>query len=145
MGVKNPYLEASPWGWQIDPLGLRYTLNLLASRYPHTPLMVVENGLGMIDKVEEDGSIHDTYRIDYLRDHIKAMKDAIEIDGVPLIGYTTWGPIDLVSCGTGEMYKRYGFIYVNRHDDGTGDYARSRKDSFFWYKKCIESDGEDLD
>ena len=145
MGVKNPYLEASPWGWQIDPLGLRYTLNLLASRYPNTPLMVVENGLGMIDKVEEDGSIHDTYRIDYLRDHIKAMKDAIEIDGVPLIGYTTWGPIDLVSCGTGEMYKRYGFIYVNRHDDGTGDYARSRKDSFFWYKKCIESDGEDLD
>ena len=145
MGVKNPYLEATPWGWQIDPLGLRYTLNTLADRYPNTPLMVVENGMGMIDKVEEDGSVHDSYRIDYLRDHIKAMKAAVEEDNVNLIGYTTWGPIDLVSAGTGEMYKRYGFIYVDRNDDGTGDFSRSRKDSFFWYKKCIESDGEDLD
>ena len=101
--------------------------------------------MGMIDKVEEDGSIHDSYRIDYLRDHVKAMKDAIEKDHVNLIGYTTWGPIDLVSAGTGEMYKRYGFIFVNRHDDGTGDFSRSRKDSFFWYKKCIASQGEDLD
>ena len=145
MGVKNPYLEASPWGWQIDPLGLRYTLNELADRYPDTPLMVVENGLGMIDKREADGSVHDDYRINYLRDHIKAMKAAVEEDNVNLIGYTTWGPIDLVSAGTGEMYKRYGFIYVDRNDDGTGDFSRSRKDSFFWYKKCIESNGEDLD
>lgn len=145
MGCKNPYLESTPWGWQIDPLGLRYTLNELADRYPNVPLMIVENGMGMIDKVEEDGSIHDSYRIDYLRDHVKVMKDAIEEDGVNLIGYTTWGPIDLVSAGTGEMYKRYGFIYVNRNDDGTGDFSRSRKDSFFWYKKCIASQGEDLD
>ena len=144
-GAKNPYLEATPWGWQIDPTGLRYTLKKLNDRYPNVPLMIVENGLGMIDKVEEDGSIHDDYRINYLRDHVKAMKDAIEIDNVPLIGYTTWGCIDLVSAGTGEMYKRYGFIYVDRNDDGTGDFARSRKDSFFWYKKCIASNGEDLD
>lgn len=144
-GVKNPYLEASPWGWQIDPKGLRYTLKKLNARYPHTPLMIVENGLGMIDKVEEDGSVHDDYRINYLRDHVKAMKEAIEIDNVPLIGYTTWGCIDLVSAGTGEMYKRYGFIYVDRNDDGTGNFDRSRKDSFFWYKKVIASNGEDLD
>lgn len=144
-GVKNPYLEASPWGWQIDPKGLRYTLKMLNARYPHTPLMIVENGLGMIDKVEEDGSVHDDYRINYLRDHVKAMKEAIEIDNVPLIGYTTWGCIDLVSAGTGEMYKRYGFIYVDRNDDGTGNFDRSRKDSFFWYKKVIETNGEDTD
>ena len=144
VGAKNPYLEASDWGWQIDPDGLRYTLKLLNGRYPHTPLMIVENGLGAFDKVEEDGSIHDDYRIAYLRPHIAAMKEAIE-DGVPLIGYTTWGPIDLVSAGTGQYAKRYGFIYVNRHDDGTGDFSRSRKDSFYWYKKVIESNGEDLD
>lgn len=144
-GAKNPYLKASPWGWQIDPLGLRYTLNEIQGRYPDVPLMVVENGLGMIDKKEADGSVHDDYRINYLRDHIKAMKDAVEKDGVNLIGYTTWGPIDLVSAGTGEMYKRYGFIYVDRNDDGTGDFSRSRKDSFFWYKKVIASNGEDLD
>ena len=143
-GVKNPFLKASPWGWQIDPEGLRYTLNKLSDRYPHTPLMVVENGLGMIDKKEDDGSVHDDYRINYLRDHIKEMKTAIEEDGVNLIGYTTWGPIDLVSAGTGEMYKRYGFIYVNRNDDGTGDFARSRKDSFYWYKKVCQSNGEEL-
>ncbi|MEY8309611.1 glycoside hydrolase family 1 protein [Erysipelotrichaceae bacterium 51-3] len=143
-GIKNPYLEASDWGWQIDPQGLRYTLNKLHDRYPHTPLMVVENGLGAFDTVEEDGSIHDQYRIDYFRPHIQAMSEAIE-DGVPLIGYTTWGPIDLVSAGTGQYAKRYGFIYVDRHDDGTGDFSRSKKDSFYWYKKVIESNGEDLD
>ena len=143
-GVKNPFLKASPWGWQIDPEGLRYTLNKLSDRYPHTPLMVVENGLGMIDKKEDDGSVHDDYRINYLRDHIKEMKTAIEEDGVNLIGYTTWGPIDLVSAGTGEMYKRYGFIYVNRNDDDTGDFSRSRKDSFYWYKKVCQSNGEEL-
>ena len=141
---KNPYLKASDWGWQIDPEGLRYTLNLLHDRYPHTPLMVVENGFGAFDKVEEDGSIHDDYRINYFRPHIEAMGEAIK-DGVPLIGYTTWGPIDLVSAGTGQYAKRYGFIYVDRHDDGTGDFSRSKKDSFDWYKKVIESNGEDLD
>ena len=144
-GGKNPYLKATPWGWQIDPEGLRWTLNKLSDRYPGTPLMVVENGMGMIDKKEEDGSVHDGYRIDYLRDHIVQMKKAVEEDGVNLIGYTTWGCIDLVSAGTGEMYKRYGFIYVDRNDDGTGDFSRSRKDSFFWYKKVCESNGEDLD
>ena len=144
-GGKNPYLKATPWGWQIDPEGLRWTLNKLSDRYPHTPLMIVENGMGMIDKKEEDGSVHDGYRIDYLRDHVRQMKLAIDEDNVPLIGYTTWGCIDLVSAGTGEMYKRYGFIYVDRNDDGTGDFSRSRKDSFFWYKKCIESNGEDID
>ena len=142
MGFKNPYLKASDWGWQIDPTGLRYTLQKLHDRYPHTPLMVVENGFGAFDKVEEDGSIHDTYRIDYFKPHIAAMAEAIK-DGVPLIGYTTWGPIDLVSAGTGQFAKRYGFIYVNRHDDGTGDFARSRKDSFYWYKKVCESNGEE--
>ena len=144
VAIKNPYIPSSDWGWQIDPDGLRYTLNILHDRYPHTPLMVVENGFGAFDKVEEDGSVHDTYRIDYFRDHIKAMDEAIE-DGVPLIGYTTWGPIDLVSAGTGQYAKRYGFIYVDRHDDGTGDFSRSKKDSFFWYKKVCESNGADLD
>ncbi|MDD6348629.1 glycoside hydrolase family 1 protein [Intestinibaculum porci] len=143
MGLKNPYLKASAWGWQIDPDGLKYTLKKLASRYPGVPLMVVENGLGAADSIEEDGRIHDDYRIDYFRDHIKAMGEAIN-EGVPLIGYTTWGCIDVVSCGTGEFHKRYGFIYVNRHDDGTGDFSRSKKDSFNWYRKVIASNGEDL-
>ena len=142
-GAKNPYLKASDWGWQIDPDGLRYTLNLLHDRYPHTPLMIVENGFGAFDTVEEDGSIHDDYRIDYFKGHIHAMKESIE-DGVPLIGYTTWGPIDLVSAGTGQYAKRYGFIYVDRHDDGTGDFSRSKKDSFYWYKKVCESNGEEI-
>ena len=106
--------------------------------------MIVENGLGAFDKVEEDGSIHDTYRIDYFRPHIQAMQKALD-EGHNLIGYTTWGPIDLVSAGTGEFAKRYGFIYVNKHDDGSGDFSRSRKDSFFWYKKVIASNGTDLD
>ncbi len=141
---KNPYLKASDWGWQIDPDGLRYTIDKLRDRYPHTPLMVVENGFGAFDTVEEDGSIHDPYRIDYFRPHIKAMGEAID-DGAPLIGYTTWGPIDLVSAGTGQYAKRYGFIYVDRHDDGTGDFSRKKKDSFDWYKKVIASNGEDID
>ena len=110
-GIKNPYLEASDWGWQIDPKGLRYTLNELYGRY-NIPLMVVENGLGAFDKVEEDGSINDDYRIEYLKDHIIQMKEAVK-DGVDLIGYTPWGCIDLVSASTGEMEKRYGFIYVD--------------------------------
>ena len=143
MGVKNPYLKASEWGWTVDPLGLRINLNQIWDRY-QIPMMVVENGLGAIDKVEADGSIHDDYRINYMRDHIKVMKDAVEIDGVDLMGYTPWGHIDLVSAGTGEMRKRYGFIYVDIDDNLEGTGNRYRKDSFYWYKKVIASDGEDL-
>ena len=128
-GVRNPYLEYSDWGWALDPKGLRYYLEMIYDRY-EKPLMVVENGLGAYDTVEEDGSIHDNYRIEYYRAHIEEMAKAIE-DGVDLIGYTTWGCIDLVSAGTGEMRKRYGFIYVDKHDDGSGTMKRSRKDSFY--------------
>jgi 6-phospho-beta-glucosidase len=142
-GYKNPYLEASDWGWQIDPKGLRYTLNMIYDRY-QIPMMVVENGLGAYDKVEEDGVINDSYRIDYLREHVAQMKEAVA-DGVELWGYTPWGCIDLVSASTGEMAKRYGFIYVDKHDNGSGTLERSRKKSFFWYKKVIESNGVILD
>ena len=142
MGLKNPYLKASDWGWQIDPKGLRYSLNKIYNRY-QVPLMVVENGFGAVDTVEEDGSINDDYRIDYLKAHIEQMKEAIG-DGVELWGYTPWGCIDLVSAGTGEMKKRYGFIYVDKNNDGTGTLDRSRKKSFYWYKKVIESNGEEL-
>ena len=141
-GVRNPFLKASEWGWQVDPEGLRWSLNEIWDRY-QLPIMIVENGLGAKDVVEEDGSIHDQYRIDYLRSHIQQMEEAVK-DGVNLIGYTPWGCIDLVSASTGEMRKRYGFIYVDKHDDGTGTLARSRKDSFYWYKKVIESNGADL-
>jgi 6-phospho-beta-glucosidase len=142
-GVKNPYLTYSEWGWALDPDGLQYYLEVIYDRYKR-PLMVVENGLGAYDTVEEDGSIHDPYRIDYFREHIKSMAKAVE-NGVDLLAYTTWGCIDLVSAGTGEMRKRYGFIYVDKNDDGTGSYKRSKKDSFYWYKKVIESNGTDLD
>ena len=142
-GARNPYLEASDWGWQIDPKGLRYTLNELYGRY-EIPLMVVENGLGAYDKKEEDGSIQDDYRISYLKKHIEQMREAVA-DGVDLMGYTPWGCIDLVSASTGEMAKRYGFIYVEKYDDGTGDLSRKKKKSFNWYKKVIESNGEVLD
>jgi 6-phospho-beta-glucosidase len=142
-GAKNPYLEASDWGWQIDPKGLRYTLNELYGRYK-IPLMVVENGLGAYDKIEEDGTIQDDYRIDYLRKHIEQMEEAVA-DGVDLMGYTPWGCIDLVSASTGEMAKRYGFIYVEKYDDGSGDLSRRKKKSFDWYKKVIETNGEVLD
>ena len=141
--VKNPYLKASDWGWAIDPVGLRVTLNTIYDRY-EKPMFIVENGLGAVDTVEPDGSIHDSYRIDYLRAHIEQMEKAINEDGLPLLGYTTWGPIDLVSASTGEMKKRYGFIYVDKDNEGKGTLARSRKDSFYWYKKVIASDGEDL-
>lgn len=141
-GVNNPYLQASDWGWQIDPKGLRYSLNEIYDRY-QIPLMIVENGLGAYDKIEEDGSIQDDYRIDYLRQHIEQMKEAVE-DGVDLLGYTPWGCIDLVSASTGEMAKRYGFIYVEKYDDGTGDYSRRKKKSFDWYKQVISTNGEDL-
>lgn len=142
--AKNPTLMRSDWGWEIDPEGLRIALNQLQDRY-HKPLFIVENGLGAYDKVEADGSIHDDYRIDYLRNHISEMEKAVELDGVDLMGYLPWGCIDLVSAGTGQMDKRYGFIYVDKNDAGEGTLKRSRKDSFFWYKEVIESNGKDLD
>lgn len=141
--AKNPYLECSQWGWPIDPLGLRITLNALYDRY-QKPLFIVENGLGARDQVEEDGTVHDEYRIDYLRSHIRAMMDAVEEDGVDLIGYTPWGCIDLISATTGEMSKRYGFIYVDKDDDGKGSLKRIRKESFQWYQQVISSNGEIL-
>ena len=142
--LKNPYLNASEWGWQIDPLGLRITMNSLYDRY-QKPLFIVENGLGAVDIPDENGYVNDDYRIDYLREHIKAMIDAVELDGVDLLGYTSWGCIDLVSAGTGEMKKRYGFIYVDKDNDGSGTLKRSKKKSFEWYKKVIASNGKDLD
>jgi len=140
-GAKNPYLEVSEWGWAIDPLGLRTTMNGLWDRY-RKPLFIVENGLGAKDTVEADGSINDEYRINYLKAHINAFMDAVEQDGIPLIGYTPWGIIDLVSASTGEMSKRYGLIYVDRQDDGSGDLSRSKKKSFDWYKEVIETNGQ---
>ena len=142
-GVKNPYLKASDWGWQIDPKGLRWFLNELYGRY-QVPLMIVENGLGADDEFAEDGKIHDEYRIDYTREHITQMAEAIK-DGVDIIAYTPWGCIDLVSASTGEMRKRYGFIYVDKDNEGSGTLKRTKKDSFDWYKKVIASNGEDLD
>jgi 6-phospho-beta-glucosidase len=141
-GVKNPYLEASDWGWTIDPKGLRYYLETVYDRY-QIPLMIVENGLGAVDERSEDGKFHDEYRIDYMRKHIEQMAIAIE-HGVDLMGYTMWGCIDLVSASTGEMKKRYGFIYVDRDNDGNGDFHRERKDSFYWYQKVIATNGEEL-
>ncbi|NTW96027.1 MAG: 6-phospho-beta-glucosidase [Erysipelotrichaceae bacterium] len=141
--VKNPYLNASDWGWSIDPIGLRLAMNQLYDRY-QIPLFIVENGLGAVDVLSEDGKIHDDYRIQYLREHIIAMKQAILEDGIICMGYTAWGCIDLISAGTGEMMKRYGFIYVDRDSDGKGTLKRSKKDSFEWYKKVISSNGEVL-
>ncbi len=143
-GDGNPFLESTPWGWPIDPLGLRYCLNELYDRY-QKPVFVIENGLGAIDKLEEDGTVHDQYRMKYLADHFKAMRDAITIDHVPCFGYTMWGPIDLVSLGTGEMKKRYGFIYVDMDDKGNGSLKRTKKDSFQWMKKVTASNGSDLE
>jgi len=145
--LRNPNLETSEWGWQIDPTGLRITLNSLYERY-QKPLFVVENGLGARDELVDDGqggmTVVDDYRIDYLRRHIEAMRDAVALDGVDLLGYTSWGPIDLVSASTGEMSKRYGFVYVDKNDDGSGTLERFRKKSFWWYKQVIASNGEDL-
>ena len=142
-GVKNPYLPTSEWGWQIDAKGLRYILNRFYERY-EIPLFIVENGLGAYDQVDENGYVEDDYRIAYLKAHIEEMKNAIIEDGVDIIGYTPWGCIDLVSAGTGEMSKRYGFIYVDRDDLGNGTLKRSRKKSFDWYKQVIASHGENL-
>lgn len=142
--VANPYIKVSDWGWAIDPVGLRYALNSLYERY-EIPLFIVENGFGAIDVKEEDGSCNDDYRIAYLRAHIEEMKKAVIHDGVELMGYTPWGCIDLVSFTTGEMKKRYGFIYVDKNNDGSGTLERSKKKSFDWYKKVIASNGDDLD
>jgi 6-phospho-beta-glucosidase len=140
--LKNPHIAASEWGWGIDPLGLRITMNMMYDRY-QKPLFLVENGLGARDEINENGEIIDDYRIGYLREHIGALADAIE-DGVPVMGYIMWGCIDLVSASTGEMSKRYGLVYVDRDDNGKGTLARSRKKSFYWYKKVIASNGGDL-
>ena len=141
-GYQNPYLPVSEWGWSIDPQGLRYSLNLLYDRY-QLPLMIVENGLGAVD-VLENGKVHDPYRIDYLRQHLLELEKAITLDGIPVIGYTMWGPIDIVAASTGEMKKRYGFIYVDVDDYGQGSMKRYKKDSFYWYQKVIQTNGESL-
>ena len=140
--VKNPYLKTSQWGWAIDPLGLRITMNQLYDRY-QKPLFIVENGLGAKDTIDSDGNINDDYRIEYLKQHILSMHDAMQ-DGVPLIGYITWSAIDLVAASTGEMSKRYGFIYVDKDNQGNGTLKRLRKKSFYWYKQVIETNGQCL-
>ena len=143
-GSPNPYLKTTAWGWPIDPDGLRFVLNELYDRYQKS-LFIVENGMGAQDTVNPDGTIDDDYRIDYLRGHVQAIRKAVEIDNIPVMGYTPWGCIDIVSAGTGEMAKRYGMIYVDMDDKGHGTLKRSRKKSFYWYKKVIDSNGEDLD
>ena len=139
--VPNTYLDVSDWGAQVDPLGLRYSLNWLTDRY-HLPIFIVENGYGAYDQLDKDGRVHDAYRIDYLKRHIDQIEAAIDEDGVDVIGYTPWGCIDLVSAGSGQMDKRYGMIYVDKNDAGAGTLCRLPKDSFYWYKKVIESNGE---
>lgn len=141
--VRNTYLEASDWGWQIDPVGLRYALNLMYERY-EKPLFIAENGLGALDVLSEDGTCDDSYRIEYLKAHIEEMIKAVEYDGVDLMGYTPWGCIDVVSFTTGELRKRYGFIYVDKNDDGSGSGKRFKKKSFEWYKRVIATNGESL-
>lgn len=145
-GVKNPTLKESEWGWQIDPKGLRYVLNMFYDHY-QKPLFIVENGLGAVDTliVDENGNktVEDDYRIQYLNDHLVQVGEAL-LDGVEIMGYTTWGCIDLVSASTAELKKRYGFIYVDRNDDGSGTLERYRKKSFYWYKDVISSNGKTL-
>lgn len=142
-GEGNPYLPVTPWGWPIDALGLRYVLNELADRY-EKPVFVVENGMGAIDEADENGYVEDDYRIDYLRDHLKALMQAVLIDGVNCLGYTMWGPLDLVSLSTGEMAKRYGFIYVDMDDKGSGTLRRVPKKSYGWMREVIKSGGASL-
>ena len=141
-GLKNPYLEVSKWGWAIDPDGLKFSLHELYDRY-QKPLLIVENGFGAIDKLEDDGTIHDPYRIEYHKAHIEKMKEAVE-EGVDLFGYTMWSCIDLVSFSSGEMRKRYGFIYVDIDDEGKGTFKRYKKDSFYYYQKVCQSNGEEI-
>ena len=140
LGAANPYLKKSDWGWVFDPQGLRWVLNEIYGRY-HIPVFIAENGLGAVDVLSEDGHVHDPYRSEYLDNHVKAMRDALD-DGVDLFGYTWWGPIDLISASTGEMKKRYGFIYVDRDNEGNGTLKRIRKDSFYRYKEIIATNGE---
>lgn len=141
-GIKNPYLESSEWGWQIDPVGLRFTMHKVYDRY-NIPVMIVENGLGAIDKINANGTINDEYRIKYLEAHLSEMKKAAS-EGVDIIGYMVWSPIDIISSSTGEMKKRYGLIYVNRDDDQNGDFRRIKKESFYWYQDVIKNNGEFL-
>ncbi|MGX7265054.1 6-phospho-beta-glucosidase [Enterococcus crotali] len=141
--VKNPYISVSDWGWPIDEVGLRYVLNTVYQRYD-LPLFIVENGFGAYDKLTDENTVHDDYRIDYLSKHIEQMKKAIVEDGVPVIGYTPWGIIDIVSFGSGEMEKRYGMIYVDKDNEGKGTLQRLKKDSFYWYQQVIETAGEDI-
>ncbi|MFV0395767.1 MAG: glycoside hydrolase family 1 protein [Coprobacillaceae bacterium] len=142
LGLKNPYLETTPWGWQVDPIGLRHVLNEMWDRY-QKPLFIVENGLGVVDQINGDEMIEDDYRIDYINKHLLEIRNAIN-DGVHVMGYLYWAPIDMISNSTGEMKKRYGFIYVDKHDDGTGSLKRSKKKSFYWYKETIAKNGENL-
>jgi len=140
--LTNPYVKTTDWGWGIDPVGLRISLNEMTDRYS-LPIFIVENGLGAHDELTDNFEVHDDYRIEYLRQHIKTINEAIG-DGCDVMGYTSWGCIDLVSCGDCQMTKRYGFVYVDADDYGNGSYNRYKKDSFYWYKKVIESNGEDL-
>lgn len=139
----NPYLKQSDWGWQIDPTGVRYAMNWMWDRW-HKKMMIVENGFGAYDKLTSSGEIHDQYRIDYFKGHIKSMEQAVALDGIPLIGYMPWSGIDIVSASTGEMAKRYGFIYVDLDDMGQGTGKRYKKDSFDWYQNVIATNGEVL-
>jgi len=141
--VPNPYLETTEWNWAIDPEGLRYMLKVFDERYGK-PQFVVENGIGIIETLDDEGAVDDDARIAYLGSHISQMGKAVEEDGVRLMGYTPWGCIDLVSFTTGELRKRYGFIYVDRNDDGSGTGRRFRKKSFYWYRHVIETNGEEL-
>lgn len=142
-GLKNPYLKESEFGWQIDPLGLRYVMNCFYDRY-QLPLMIVENGLGAHDTLTEDKRIHDDYRIEYLRRHIEVLKDVINVDEIEVLGYMPWSAMDLIALSTGNIEKRYGLIYVDVNNQQQGTFNRYPKDSFYWYKKCIETDGKDL-
>lgn len=142
-GIRNPHLKDSGWGWSIDPIGLRYLLHVIDRTYG-IPIMITENGFGAVDQIDEDGHIHDPYRIEFLSQHLSEIKKAINLDHVNCIGYLMWGPIDLVSATTGEMKKRYGFIYVDKHDDGSGTYKRIPKDSYTYYQHVIETNGEEL-
>ena len=142
-GSSNPYLKETPWGWPVDPLGLRHVMNEIYDRI-QKPIFIVENGMGAIDELDENGIVQDDYRIDYLREHLQAMADAVNIDGVECLGYTMWGPIDLVSLSTGEMKKRYGFIYVDMDDKGKGSLKRTPKKSYYWMKEIIDSNGTKL-
>ena len=142
-GEGNPYLESTPWGWPIDALGLRYVLGELSDRY-EKPVFVVENGMGAVDVADENGYVEDDYRIDYLRDHLRCLMQAVIEDGVQCLGYTMWAPIDLVSLSTGEMAKRYGFVYVDMDDKGNGTLRRTKKKSYDWMAEVIATRGASL-